>query len=249
MATFWITGAAGTVGSALARQLDRCGHTLVLTGRDETRLSAVAGSLESPTLVMPGDLTIAGEAARIRTAAAGQAGPIHGLAHCVGSTCIKPLHLTSDDDFAEMMQQNFMSAAMTLRAFVQGARQDRIQASAVLIGSVVATAGFPNHEAISSAKAAVAALAATTAATYADKGIRVNCVHPGLLISPLSGRLTDSPEAILQSSRLNPMQRLGSGHDIAAAIAFMLSENAGWLTGQQLNIDGGQGIIHPLQRK
>lgn len=248
MKTTWITGASGTVGSALAESLSAKGYQLVLTGRDGEGLKALADRLGTPCHIAAGDVAEPGVAAELRANAETAIGPITGFAHCVGSTLIKPLHLTREADFEAVMKLNFYSAAYCLKAFVDGARKHREPSSAVLIGSLVASAGFPNHEAIGSAKAAVAGLALSTAATYADKGIRVNCVHPGLVVSPLAGRLTDSEEAIARNSKPNPMQRIGRGPDIAGLMAFLLSDQASWITGQSINIDGGQALIHPLPR-
>jgi NAD(P)-dependent dehydrogenase (short-subunit alcohol dehydrogenase family) len=248
MNTTWITGAAGTVGSALAETLAAKGHQLVLTGRDVDRLHALAERLGGNCHIAAGDVSEPGVAAELRASSEAAIGPITGFAHCVGSTLIKPLHLTREADFEAVMKHNFFSAAYCLKAFVDGARKHREPSAAVLVGSLVAHAGFPNHEAIGSAKAAVAGLALSTAASYADKGIRVNCVHPGLVVSPLAGRLTDSDEAIMRNSKPNPMQRIGRGPDIAGLMAFLLSEEASWITGQSINIDGGQGLIHPLPR-
>ena len=248
MNTTWITGAAGTVGSALAESLAAKGHRLVLTGRDAERLQTLADRLDTPCHIAAGDVAEPGVAADLRVSAEAAMGPITGFAHCVGSTFIKPLHLTREADFEAVMKHNFYSAAYCLKAFVDGARKHREPSAAVLVGSLVAHAGFPNHEAIGSAKAAVAGLALSTAATYADKGIRVNCVHPALVVSPLAGRLTDSDEAIARNSKPNPMQRIGRGPDIAGLMAFLLCDEASWITGQNINIDGGQALIHPLPR-
>lgn len=144
------------------------------------------------------------------------------------------------------LADNYISAWHVLRAFVTAALAHRKPSSAVLVGTVAAQSGFPNHEAIAGAKAAVAALAVTAAATYAERGIRVNCVHPGLTVSNMSSKLTGSPEAIARMSKLNPMRRLGQGEDAAALIDFLLGDEAGWITGQQIGVDGGHGILHSM---
>lgn len=248
MATFWITGASGAIGSALARRLARQGHALALSGRRQDALDVLASELDVPHVLLTGDLSQPGIADAQLSQAITALGPLDGFAHAVGSTLIRPLHLTRDDDLASLMAVNYFSAAYALRGFVQQARSQRRPGAAVLIGSLVAEAGFPNHEGIAAAKAAVAALALSTAASYADKGIRVNCVHPGLTVSPLTARLTGTPETAARQARINPMQRLGQPDDIAALMAFLLSADAGWITGQQIGVDGGHARIHPLPR-
>ena len=246
MAAVWITGASGAVGSALARRLAARGINLVLTARDETRLVALADELGAKVFVAPADTTDPAQVQRVMQASGERFGDLTGVAHCVGSILLRPLHLTSEIDMRETFSQNYISAWRVLRAFVTAALVHRKPSSAVLVGTVAVKAGFPNHEAVASAKGAVAALALSAAATYADRGIRVNCVHPGLTVSSMSSKLTGSDDAIARLSKLNPMRRLGKGEDTAALIDFLLSEQAAWITGQEMGVDGGQGIIHTM---
>lgn len=248
MAATLITGASGAMGRALAHKLAEAGVQLALCARDEGRLRSLAEQLEVDTVIVPADLTQPDAATAVIAQAEAALGPIQGLAHCVGSTLIKPLHLTAEADLRAVFELNYFSAFHTLKAFVQAALKHKQPASAVLVGSLVAQAGFPNHEGIASAKAAVAALALSTAASYADKGIRVNCVHPGLTVSALSARLTGSPEAIERNARMNPMGKVGEGVDSAALIAFLLGNEARWITGQQIGVDGGHAVLHPLPK-
>ncbi|CAJ0822317.1 Dihydroanticapsin 7-dehydrogenase [Ralstonia wenshanensis] len=244
MGFVWITGASGAVGAALARRLNRADIPLVLSARDGSKLEELAGSLKSgPTLICPADVTDRNSAQLAVEAGVAQFGAPEGLAHCVGSIIIKPLHLTSEDELKQAFDANFFSAWNVLRLFVQQAVRHRVHASAVLIGSVAATAGFPNHEAIASAKAAVGALAQSAAATYADRNIRVNCIHPGLTTSAMSSRLTSAPAVAERLAKTNPMGRLGQGEDTAALAEFLLSPAASWITGQQIGVDGGQGRL------
>jgi NAD(P)-dependent dehydrogenase (short-subunit alcohol dehydrogenase family) len=246
--TIWITGASGAIGEALARRLSARGCRLALTARDVSRLQALVDSLPGETMLLPGDLTDATLVPQLLDEAQATLGPITGVAHCIGSTLIRPLHLTGESDLHALFELNFFSAFHVLKAFVAAALKHKEPASAVLTGTLVARSGFPNHEAIASAKAAVAALAMSAAATYAEKGIRVNCVHPGLTRSTLSARLTGTPEAIERNRRMNPMGMVGEGEDSAAVIDFLLSDQARWVTAQQWSIDGGHAVIHPLPK-
>ncbi|MFL9892859.1 SDR family NAD(P)-dependent oxidoreductase [Paraburkholderia sp. RL17-381-BIF-C] len=246
MAAIWITGASGAVGSALARRLSARGLSVVLTSRDGTRLTELADELGERALAAPADATDAAQVQCAIQAGIERFGEVTGVAHCVGSILIRPLHLTSEADMRATLADNYISAWHVLRAFVTAALAHRKPSSAVLVGTVAAQSGFPNHEAIAGAKAAVAALAVTAAATYAERGIRVNCVHPGLTVSNMSSKLTGSPESIARMSKLNPMRRLGQGEDAAALIDFLLGDDAGWITGQQIGVDGGHGILHSM---
>ncbi|MBV8657606.1 MAG: SDR family oxidoreductase [Burkholderiales bacterium] len=248
MGAIWITGASGAIGSALAHSLQATGRPLVLTGRDVDSLNALASSLDVRTVVKAADLSEPDAAADVLADAVEELGQIDGFAHCVGSTLIRPLHLTTHGDLERVVRHNFFSAAWALKAFIALQLEQQSAASAVLVGSLVARAGFPNHEAIASAKAAVAALSESAAATYAERGIRVNCVHPGLTISKMSARLTSTPEAVARNAKSNPMGRLGDGQDTASVIAFLLSDAARWITGQQISVDGGHAVLHPLPK-
>jgi 3-oxoacyl-[acyl-carrier protein] reductase len=210
MAAVWITGASGAVGSALARRLVGRGVKVVLTARDEARLAGLVGELGESVLAAPADATDAAQVQAALEAGIGRFGEVTGVAHCVGSILIRPLHLTSEADMRATLAQNYVSAWHVLRAFV------------------------------------IAALAVTAAATYAERGIRVNCVHPGLTVSTMSSKLTGSADSIARMAMLNPMRRLGRGEDTAALIDFLLGDDAGWITGQQIGVDGGHGILHSM---
>lgn len=248
MGAVWITGASGAIGTSLAHAMSRQGRALVLSARNEEPLKALAESLDVPVSVQTGDLLDPATALRMLETAEAEIGPVDGFAHCVGSTLIRPLHLTSDADLDNVFRQNYFSVAWALKAFVAQQLKEQRPASAVLLGSVVARAGFPNHEAIASAKAAVDALAFSAAASYAPRSIRVNCVHPGLTASRLSAKLTGTPELIAKHSLSNPMGRVGEGRDTASLIAFLLSDEASWITGQSIGVDGGHALLHPLPR-
>jgi NAD(P)-dependent dehydrogenase (short-subunit alcohol dehydrogenase family) len=237
-----ISGATGAVGAALSRQLADS-HSLALTARQIDKLQALGHELR-PAHLIAVDLLQA-EAVEASVQEAWQTlGGIQALAHCVGSTLIKPLHLISPAAWQEQFDLNVTTTFNLTRALVGQALKARTPLSIVLVSSVVAHSGFANHEAVASAKAAVTALGQSMAATYADKGIRVNIVAPGLTRSNLTQRFIATPEAEARSAALIPTGRIGEPEEVAQLIAFLLSDASRHITGQVIGIDGGQGILH-----
>jgi 3-oxoacyl-[acyl-carrier protein] reductase len=242
-----ITGAAGAIGASLAYMLHARGEKLLLVGRNAEKLAALNAALGNQHHILATDLTIAEGSAQLQDAAAA-IGVIDALAHCVGSTIVRPLHLTAEKDWHEQIAINATSAFHVLKWFIIQATKAQQPAAAVLTSSVVAEAGFANHEAIAAAKCAVTGLALSAAATYADKQIRVNVVAPGLTRSTLTQRFIATPEAEARSAALIPTNRIAEPNDVASAMAFLLAREAGHITGQVIRVDGGQGVLRPLPR-
>ena len=242
-----VTGATGAIGVALATQLNARGEKLLLCGRSDEKLEALNRALGGAHLTAATDFTEAAGCALLE-AQAEQLGVIDGLAHCVGSTVVRPLHLTSEKDWQAQFAVNATSAFHVLKWFVLQATRAQAPAVAVLTSSVVAEAGFANHEAIAAAKCAVTGLALSAAATYADKGMRVNVVAPGLTRSTLTQRFIATPEAEARSAAMIPNNRIAEPDDIAYAFSYLLSPHAAHITGQVIRVDGGQGVLRPLPR-
>ena len=242
-----ITGATGAIGSALATLLSARGETLLLCGRSDEKLEALNRELGGAHRTVAADLTDAAGCAMLQAKAV-ELGVMGGLAHCVGSTVVRPLHLTSEKDWQEQFAVNATSAFHVLKWFVLQATKAQTPAIAVLTSSVVAEAGFANHEAIAAAKCAVTGLALSAAATYADKGVRVNVVAPGLTRSTLTQRFIASPEAEARSAAMIPTNRIAEPDDVAHAYSYLLSPHAAHIAGQVIRVDGGQGVLRPLPR-
>ena len=111
---------------------------------------------------------------------------------------------------------------------------------------MAARAGLSNHEAIAAAKAGVIGLTLSAAATYARQHIRINCVAPGLVRSPLTRKLTESEAALKASTNMHPLGRIGEPSDVASALAWLLDPEQSWVTGQVLGVDGGLSSLRPV---
>ena len=139
-----------------------------------------------------------------------------------------------------MLAINLKSAFATVRGAVKSMKAP---GSVVLVSSVAARYGLVNHEAIAAAKAGVEGLAVAAAATYAKRGIRINCVAPGLTATPLTARITTVETAAKASLNMIPLNRFGAAEELARAMEFLLDPANSWITGQVLGVDGGMGKV------
>ncbi|PWS37362.1 short-chain dehydrogenase [Falsiroseomonas bella] len=230
-----VFGATGGIGGALARRLAARGAAPFLVARDAARLQALADELGAGW--QAADVT---DAAALRSAVAAAGSPLAGLAFCVGSILLKPLARLTEADFAETFRLNALAPALAVQAAQPALAAGR--GSVVLFSSVAARRGFPNHAAIGAAKAAVEGLAVSLAAELAPN-VRVNVVAPSLTKTQLAEPLTRSPQMAEAIAKQHPMQRLGEAEDAAALADFLLSDAAGWMTGQVIGVDGGRGAL------
>ncbi len=235
-----ITGGAGGIGAELARRLVDRGDHVLLFGRTAATLETLASQLGGPdkARAIVGDARSADDLARAVEQGIEQFGRIDGLAHCVGSIVLRPLHLTKPEEFRETIEQNLVSAFLACRA-VLGPMRKAGSGSIVLVSSVAAGQGLNNHESIAAAKAGIEGMVKAAAITYARQGIRVNAVAPGLTETGLSAALLSSDAARQMSEAMHPLGRIGRPADVAAGIAYLLGDDASWVTGQILAIDGG----------
>ena len=167
---------------------------------------------------------------------------LHGLVYAVGSITLKPFNRLSAEDFFNDYQLNVLGAVRTTQTALK-ALKNAGSSSIVFISSVAAKIGLPYHASIAAAKGAVEGMAISLAAELASLKIRVNVVSPSLTNTLLAEKLLNSPEKQEASAKRHPLGRYGQPEDISNSIAFLLSDNSSWMTGQVIGIDGGMGNL------
>ena len=226
-----VIGGGGGIGRALIERIHRPDHELVVVSRDpsnHTDLPVVSATADASDI----------EALDAVVAEAASRQPVTGLVCLAGSIILKPAHMISPAEWQQTIATNLTSAFACVRA---AGKHMKGGGSVVLTSTVAASTGLPNHEAIAAAKAGVEGLTRSAAATYAGRGLRFNAVAPGLVDTPLAERITRSEKTLEHSRKMHPLGRIGRPDDIASAIAWLLSEENDWTTGQVIGIDGGLG--------
>jgi NAD(P)-dependent dehydrogenase (short-subunit alcohol dehydrogenase family) len=236
-----ITGGSGGVAQAVAHVLLDAGCRIALVSRTPEKI-VVADALKIAADVS----TEAGAQAAIAQAVSHFGRAPTCLVHAAGSTLIAPIGRTREEQYRAVLAANLDSAFFTSKAWLDAL--GKAPGSAVLFSSVVARVGVANHAAIAAAKAGVEALTRSLAADHAAQGVRINCLAPGLMRSPMTERMLGNDKAVAQISAQYPLGRHGDAHDAANAARFLLSDEAGWITGQVLGLDGGFTAVRPLVR-
>ena len=242
---YLIVGAAGGIGSDLCRRLTTAGSHVMLVGRNEEKLATLASELGQPYAV--GDATDWDFLATIADQSIEQFGTLTGAANLAGSILLKPAHLTSKEDLLEVINQNLVTAFGVVRTVAP--RLKKLGGgSLVLMSSGGAAIGLSSHEAIAAAKAGVVGMARAAAATYGAGGVRINTVAPGLVRTEMTGRVWQNERSAEASRAMHPLGRLGEPGDIASLIAWLLSPEQSWITGQDIAVDGGLSSIKSATR-
>jgi NAD(P)-dependent dehydrogenase (short-subunit alcohol dehydrogenase family) len=234
-----LLGATGGIGSAVARRLADNNARLILGARTEADVKALAD--ETGGDAFPLDATSFEEVQGIVSHSTDTYGRIDGIANFVGSILLKPAHLTSLDEYKQQIELNLDTAFHTVKAAARPLMKQG--GSIVLMTSAVARTGLKNHEAIAAAKGGVAGLMRAAAATYANRGVRVNCVAPGLVESRMSEKILSSEAGRKQSEQMHALGRVGTPDDVAPAVSWLLDPETDWVTGQIIGVDGGLGTV------
>lgn len=236
-----VLGSTGGIGSRLVRLLAARGDHVALAGTNSDKLEKLAGELDTQTFTHAHDATDTAQVGEFLDASAEALGGLDGVVNCVGSIIIKPADRTSDEEFERTLRLNLWSAFGTIKGSIKHLRKNG--GSIVLMSTAAARAGIASHEAIAAAKGGVISLAQSAASTYATNNIRVNAVAPGLVDTPGASEITGNEMALKASTAMHALGRIGRPEDIAPLIAFLLSHDAEWISGQVFGADGGLSTL------
>ncbi len=235
-----VTGASGGIGGAIARALHAQGATVALSGTRREALDQLGEELGDRTHTVCADLSDSESVEALPKQAAEAMGGIDILINNAGITRDQLLMRMKDDDWSDVMRVNMESAFRLSRAVLRSmmkARYGRI----VSITSVVGVTGNAGQTNYAASKAAMIGFSKALAQEVASRGITVNCVAPGFITSPMTDALTDDQRTGLLGSI--PAGRFGLGEDIASAVLYLASAEAGYVTGQTLHVNGGMAMI------
>ena len=239
--TALVTGASGGIGSAIAKALAERGATLAISGTREDALAEVMGQLKGEGHVaIPCNLSNPEEVDALVPSAIEKLEKLDILVNNAGITRDGLAMRMSDDDWSDVLKVNLESAFRLARAAARPmmkARNGRI----ISITSVVGATGNPGQANYVASKAGLVGMSKALAQELASRGITVNCVAPGFIASPMTDALTDAQKDDINAKI--PAGKMGTGEDIGAAVAYLASNEASYVTGQTLHVNGGMAMI------
>lgn len=238
--TALVTGASGGIGCAIARLLARQGAAVALSGTRIDALEALASEIGGSARVVPADLGTEGAADALARAAGEQMGGIDILVANAGITRDGLLLRMSDEDWRRVIDINLTSAFHLIRASMRGMMKKR-WGRIIGITSLVGVTGNPGQVNYAASKAGMIGMIKAVAQEVASRGITANCVAPGFIETEMSGALQEQRRQAIRDAV--PMGRLGVPDDVAACVLFLASDEAAYVTGQTVHVNGGLAMI------
>ena len=238
--TALVTGASGGIGSAIAKALSEAGAKVVLSGTREGVLNEVAATLPGETAILTCNLSDAEAVDGLAAKAEALVGPLDILVANAGITRDKLLMQMKDEDWNDVININLGSYYRLTKSVVRGMMKRR-HGRIIGITSVVGVTGNPGQTNYCASKAGMIGFTKSIAQEVASRGITANTIAPGFIESPMTDVLPEAQKTSLLG-RI-PAGRLGQGSDIAAAAVYLASDEAAYVTGQTLHVNGGMAMI------
>ena len=235
-----VTGASGGIGGAVARALHASGATVALTGRNMDALAALAGEFGERVHVIAGDLADADAVTAVAKAAEEALGTVDILVNNAGFSRDNLMMRLKDEDWLAVLEVNLTAAFRLSRAVLRGMMRNR-WGRIVSITSIVGVTGNPGQANYAASKAGMIGMSKSLAAEIASRGITVNCVAPGFIVTAMTDALGEESSNKLVGAI--PAGRLGTPEDVAACALFLASDEAAYVTGQTLHVNGGMAMI------
>jgi 3-oxoacyl-[acyl-carrier protein] reductase len=235
-----VTGASGGIGSAIARALHKQGAVVALSGTRRDALDTLAAELGDRAFVCPADLRNASESDAVVEAAEQAAGPLAILVNNAGTTRDMLALRMRDEDWQEVMDIDLTAPFRVARAALRGMLRRRA-GRIINISSIVGATGNAGQANYAAAKAGLVGMSKALAQEVASRRITVNVVAPGFIATPMTDRLPEQQRGRLTDAI--PLGRLGQPDDVAAAVVYLASNEADWVTGATLHVNGGMAMF------
>ena len=235
-----VTGASGAIGGAIATVLHMQGAKVALSGTRRDALEALAGALGERAHVVPCDLADAGALEQLIGAAEGAVGAVDILVNNAGLTKDGLALRMKDEDWQKVLDVDLTAAFKLSRGALRGMMKRR-WGRIINITSIVGVTGNPGQANYAAAKAGLIGMSKALAQEVASRGITVNCVAPGFIVSAMTGVLAEAQKERLLGAI--PVGRMGEPGEIASAVAYLASAEAAYVTGQTLHVNGGMAMI------
>ncbi len=238
--TALVTGASGGLGKTMALALHNQGATVALSGTRREALDALAGELGTRVHVLPCDLSDKAAIDALVPDAEKAMGQLDILVNNAGITRDGLFMRMKDDDWDTVLNVILGSAFRLSRAVLRGMMKRRF-GRIIGITSIVGVTGNPGQGNYAASKAGMIGMSKSLAAEVASRGITVNCIAPGFIESPMTDALNEKQRETIMATI--PAGRLGVGADVAAAVVYLASREAAYMTGQTLHVNGGMAMI------
>ena len=239
-----VTGGNSGIGLATAKRFQEEGAKVAISGRNKKTLDEAVKTIGNGVLAIQADVAKLADLDKLYKDVSQKLGKIDVLFVNAGVAKFAPLAETAESAYDEQFDINIKGAYFTIQKALPLLNDG---ASIILNTSVADSKGNPGMSAYSATKAALRSLARTAAAELVERGIRVNAVAPGPIVTPIFDRTNLPKEAVDEFARQirerNPMKRFGQPEEVASAVAFLASQDASYITGAEINVDGGAGQI------